>query len=170
MLQGRESLGLRRAATLFGTDPGSFVRNYLRMEDGRLLPMPGDGLRVLQRCRHVFDEARRVEQAVSCLKARDMTGLARLMDESHRSCAEDYEVSCFELDQLTEAMREAGALGARLTGAGFGGFAIGLAAREDADRITSELERTFYDPRRTTMSGNVFVFGPAEGAIEEPIG
>jgi N-acetylgalactosamine kinase len=168
MLQGRDSLGLRRAATLFGIDPGRFVRRYLRMKDGRLLPMPGDGLRVLQRCRHVFSEAARVEQAVSCLKTLDMTGLGRLMDESHRSCAADYEVSCYELDQLVDVMRGAGALGARLTGAGFGGFAIGLVASEEAGRLSRELEELFYVPRHTAMAGNVFVFRPEEGAVEEP--
>jgi N-acetylgalactosamine kinase len=169
MLQGRDSLGLRRAATLFSTDPGHFVRRYLRTNNGRLLPMPGDGLRVVQRCRHVFSEAARVEQAVSCLRTLDMTGLGRLMDESHRSCAGDYEVSCYELDQLVEVMREGGALGARLTGAGFGGFAIGLIAEEEAGRLSRELEERFYAPRRTAMSGNVFVFRPAEGAVEEPV-
>jgi N-acetylgalactosamine kinase len=170
MLQGRDSLGLRRAATLFGTDPGRFTRSYLRMEDGRLLPMPGDGLRVVQRCRHVLGEAARVESAVACLKTLDMTGLGRLMDESHRSCAEDYEISCYEVDLLVEVMRDAGALGARLTGAGFGGFAICLTAAEDVERIRRALEERFYEPRGSVMSGNVFAFRPAEGAIEEPVG
>jgi N-acetylgalactosamine kinase len=168
-LSGRESLSLRRAAELFEMDPGRFARQFLRMKDGRLLPMPGDGLKVLQRCRHVLSEAGRTEQAAGCLKKGDLAELGRLMDESHRSCAEDYEISCYELDLLVGLMREAGALGARLTGAGFGGFAIGLVRRDAAAQVKAALERDFYAPRRLSGDGNVFVFGPAAGALEEPL-
>jgi len=66
-------------------------------------------------------------------------------------------------------MRKAGALGARLTGAGFGGFAIGLVPRDRAEEVKAVLERDFYAPRRLPSDGNVFVFQPAAGALEEPL-
>jgi N-acetylgalactosamine kinase len=169
VLTGQESLSLRRAAEIFDMDPGRFARQFLRMKDGRLLPMPGDGLKVLRRCRHVLTEAGRTEQAAACLKREDMAELGHLIDESHRSCAEDYEISCYELDLLVELMRGAGALGARLTGAGFGGFAIGLVHRDTAPQVKAALERSFYAPRRLSSGENVFVFHPAAGALEEPL-
>jgi galactokinase len=170
VLKGHPSLSLRWGAALFGTDPGRFARKFLRMADGRLLPMPGDGLRVLQRCRHVLTEAERTERAAASLKGGDMRGLGELMNESHQSCAQDYEISCYELDQLVDLMRGAGALGARLTGAGFGGFAIGLVRADEAEQVKAALERGFYAPRRIAAAQHLFLFQPADGALEEPLG
>jgi N-acetylgalactosamine kinase len=166
-LKGRDSLSLRGAAAVFETDPGRFARQYLRMGDGRLLPMPGDGLKVLSRCRHVFSEARRTHVAESCLKKGDMARLGQVMDESHASCAEDLEVSCYELNQLVEIMRDAGALGARLTGAGFGGFAIALAHTDAAKGILQAVRQDFYAHRPAPPKGAFFVCRPAQGAIEQ---
>ena len=166
---GRETLSLRRAAGLFETDAGRFARQFLRMKDGRLMPMPGDGLKVFQRCRHVFTEAERTEQAAECLRRGDMERLGRLMDESHRSCARDYEISCYELDHLVDLMRKAGALGARLTGAGFGGFAIGLVRRDRQQQVCDALEREFYAKRGPVGAGHLLVVQPAAGALEEPL-
>jgi N-acetylgalactosamine kinase len=168
-LGGPEGVTLRRGAVLFDTEPGRFARQFLRMMDGRLLPFPGDGLKVLQRCRHVFTEAERTERAAACLRSGDMAGFGRLMDESHHSCAQDYEISCYELDQLVSLMRGAGALGARLTGAGFGGFAIALVHRDKADDMARVLGERFYKPRRVSAEGRVHVFRPAAGAIQEPL-
>jgi len=168
-LGGPEGVTLRRGAALFDTDPGRFARQFLRMQDGRLLPMPGDGLKVLQRCRHVFAEAERTEMAAGCLLSGDMSGFGRLMDESHHSCDRDYEISCYELDQLVSLMRGAGALGARLTGAGFGGFAVALVHRDRAEAVTAALAERFYKPRRLTAEGHVFAFQPAAGAGLEPL-
>jgi N-acetylgalactosamine kinase len=165
IVEGHRSLTLRRAAVLFGMTPGQFARRFLRMEDGRLLPAVGGGLQVLQRCRHAFSEAQRTEWAASCLSRGDMEGFGRLMDESHRSCAEDYEVSCYELDRLVEVMRGGGALGARLTGAGFGGFAIALVHRDGVEQVRRALAEEFYAPRELSLPGNVFVFSPAQGAL-----
>jgi len=167
LLEGRSSLSPRRAAALFATDFGKFARRFLRMRDGRLLPMPGDGLKVTQRCRHVFTEAARTRRAAECLRRGDLEELGRLMNQSHESCAADYEISCYELDELVEIMQEAGALGARLTGAGFGGFAIALARAEQADAIAESVRREFYEPRGLSGQGNVFVFRPAAGAVVE---
>ncbi len=166
-VQGRESVSLRRASALFGVAPGQFARRLLRMADGLLLPMPADGLRILPRCRHVFSEAARVEEAEACLRSGDLEEFGRLMDESHESCAADYEISCYELDQVVELMRGAGALGARLTGAGFGGFAIALAHRDSVAAIEQALRTDFYEHRGASAEGNVFVFVPAAGALQE---
>lgn len=80
----------------------------------------------LRRSRHVVTENARVLQAVERLRKGDITGLGKLLDDSHRSLAEDFEVSAPALDLAVSICREAGAYGARLTGAGFGGCVIGL--------------------------------------------
>ena len=80
-----------------------------------------------RRCRHVVTEIARTLQAAEALKAGDLAGFGELMDASHASLRDDYEVSCSELDVMVEAAREVpGCLGARLTGAGFGGCAVAL--------------------------------------------
>lgn len=80
-----------------------------------------------RRLRHVVSEQARVVSAASALADQDYPRLGVLMNQSHYSLRDDYHVSCKELDWITEASREAvGGLGARLTGAGFGGAAIAL--------------------------------------------
>ena len=79
------------------------------------------------RARHIFSEQARVVQAAVALERADMGALGRLMNESHQSLSVDYVVSCPELDLITQLSRDSGlALGARMTGAGFGGCAISL--------------------------------------------
>ena len=79
------------------------------------------------RARHIFSEQARVVQAALALEKEDMGALGRLMNESHQSLSVEYDVSCPELDLITQLSRDSGlALGARMTGAGFGGCAISL--------------------------------------------
>lgn len=82
---------------------------------------------VLKRARHVVSENMRTLQAIQVLEAGDLKGFGNLMNESHRSLREDFEVSCKELDLLVAlAQAHEGVLGARLTGAGFGGCTVNL--------------------------------------------
>ena len=89
--------------------------------------------------RHVVSENARVHALREALEARDGAEAGRLLDESHASLRDDYRVSTPELDALVERLVGAGAYGARLTGAGFGGCAVGLAAAADSARILAEL-------------------------------
>ena len=169
ILEGRKVLSLPCAADLFGLSPEEFADRRMRMKDGSAMAMPQDGLKVLPRCRHVLTEAQRVEQAVECIAGGEMTALGKLMDASHESCARDYEVSIPELDRLTELIREAGALGSRLTGAGFGGFAIGLVGRGKASAVRDRLAEQFYEPRGIPADENIFFFTPCAGASGESL-
>ncbi|ABS63549.1 galactokinase [Parvibaculum lavamentivorans DS-1] len=83
-------------------------------------------VRLLKRARHVVSENTRVTAAVAALERRDLRGFGMLMVESHRSLAENFEVSTPVLDRLVDDALEAGAYGARLTGAGFGGCIVAL--------------------------------------------
>ena len=87
------------------------------------------------RARHVVSENARVEEFASALRSRDVGRLGSLLLASHASLRDDFEVSTPELDALVGAFMDAGALGARLTGAGFGGCAVALADREEAEAV-----------------------------------
>ncbi|MDO4563994.1 MAG: galactokinase [Clostridia bacterium] len=90
----------------------------------------------LRRARHAVFENRRVEEAVSLLGQGDMAAFGRLMNQSHFSLRDDYEVSCEELDVLTDILRrQDGVLGARMTGAGFGGCVVALVERDKAEAV-----------------------------------
>lgn len=101
-------------------------------------------LECLRRARHVLSETQRVYRAVEALRAGGLADMGRLMDESHRSLHEDFEVSTGRLDRMVECARDAGAFGARLTGAGFGGCIVALADSTRADDIIRALERDYY--------------------------
>jgi galactokinase len=87
------------------------------------------------RARHVVSENARVLAAAEALASGDLPTLGRLLSESHASLRDDFEVSTHELDVLVEKLIEAGALGARLTGAGFGGCVVGVAHRDRAAAV-----------------------------------
>ncbi len=88
-----------------------------------------------RRVRHVVTEIARVGDFVAAARAGDWSRAGGLMNASHDSLRDDYEVSCVELDVAVDAARAAGALGARMTGGGFGGSAIALVRAEDAETV-----------------------------------
>jgi len=88
-----------------------------------------------RRARHVISENDRVVAAGKALGGGDIAAFGRLMNDSHASLANDYEVSSDRLDRLVAVARGSGALGARLTGAGFGGCVVVLARAARADAI-----------------------------------
>ncbi|MDX2167147.1 MAG: galactokinase [Deltaproteobacteria bacterium] len=117
------------------------------------------------RVRHVLSEAERVGQAEAALAAGDWARLAALMDASHASCRDDYEVSSPALEELVAAARESGALAARLTGAGFGGCTINLVAAPDLALFLTRIHRAFYQQRPAARGReHVFVVTPSPGA------
>jgi galactokinase len=89
------------------------------------------------RARHVVSENARVLAAAEALAAGQVDALGPLLRESHESLRDDFEVSTPELDALVAALEEAGALGARLTGAGFGGCVVALTTAGSADEIAA---------------------------------
>jgi galactokinase len=98
---------------------------------------------VRRRVRHVVSEIGRVEEFVAALGSGSVRDVGPLMDASHASLRDDYEVSCAELDVAVDAARAAGAFGARMTGGGFGGSAIALVAAEDVTRVTEAVHAAF---------------------------
>ena len=102
-----------------------------------------DAERLRRRTRHVVTEIDRVERVVAALAVDDWEGIGRLFTESHASMRDDFEISCAELDTVVETALAAGALGARMTGGGFGGSAIALVRSEDAEAVCDRVAEAF---------------------------
>ncbi len=96
-----------------------------------------------RRVRHVVTENDRVAQTVTHLRTGDITGIGNLLIESHRSLQHDYQVSCPELDQAVDSALAAGAIGARMTGGGFGGSAIALVPSGSAGTVVRQVTAAF---------------------------
>jgi galactokinase len=101
---------------------------------------------IYRRCRHVIRENKRVLSAVEAMNMNLGSKLGALMSDSHTSLRDDYGVSCPELDALVKSAMDTGyVLGARLTGAGFGGCTINLIQKHDLKRFTEEVPRRYKD-------------------------
>lgn len=85
--------------------------------------------------RHVLSEAERVNAAEAALNGGDLRAFGKLMNDSHDSLRQDYRCSTPALDKVAASMRKAGAFGARLTGAGFGGYAVAACAPELTEQV-----------------------------------
>ncbi len=114
------------------------------------------------RARHALTEMKRVMDAVTVLEAKDFVSLGQLLNQSHASLRDDYNVSCPELNCAVNASIAAGALGARMVGGGFGGSAIALIkASHTAETITA-VEKAFADNR--FKAPRFFSSLPSQGA------
>lgn len=97
-----------------------------------------------KRARHCVYENQRVLDAVDALNKGDLARLGKLLNESHKSLKEDYEVTGIELDTLAEeAQKQEGCLGARMTGAGFGGCAIALVHKDKVESFISNVQKIY---------------------------
>ncbi len=103
----------------------------------RILPPPLES-----RVRHVVSEVIRTRAAAAALRAGDLTTLGRLLVEGHHSLRDHFQSSCPEADALVARITELGGLGARLTGAGWGGAVIALLPEGQAPRIVAQLEES----------------------------
>lgn len=101
---------------------------------------------IARRARHVVSENNRVLEAVQLLSESDMHGFGGLMYESHNSLRHDYEVSCTELDVLVDSTLDLkGVLGARMTGAGFGGCTVNLVEKGYVDEFIEHVSREYLE-------------------------
>ncbi len=117
---------------------------------------------------HVTGEAWRVERAVEAMRGGDAAQFGNLLYASHESARDLLRISNAALDELVEAARAAGALGARLTGAGFGGCAVVFSQAEDRPRIRSRLVETYY-AKRAGFDPQIHLIDaePSAGALNE---
>ena len=123
---------------------------------------------VYRRARHIVGENERVGQMVVALAEGDLAAAGRLMDASHESLRDDYEVSSPALDAMVAAMRSVpGCYGARLTGAGFGGCAVAL-VQPGAEQAMADAIFDQY-PKATNIWPEVYTTKASDGAQVEAL-
>ncbi|MBW3624337.1 MAG: galactokinase [Armatimonadetes bacterium] len=116
-----------------------------------------------KRARHVITENDRVLRAVDLLASGDLQGFGELMNESHRSLRDDYEVSGKELDAMVElAWKQPGVLGSRMTGAGFGGCTVSLLRSDSVEDFCREVPKQYQ--AQTGLEPSLYVTEAAPGA------
>ncbi|MEU4846130.1 galactokinase [Streptomyces gilvosporeus] len=106
-------------------------------------PAPGTGPAVRDLVRHIVTENHRVEEVIARLDAGEIRAIGPLLTAGHASLRDDFAISCAELDLAVDTALAAGALGARMTGGGFGGSALVLAERTAAEHIGTAVTKAF---------------------------
>jgi len=147
---------------------GLAIKN-LRDVDPEDLDTASDALSeiLLRRARHVVTENARVLEAVKVLEEGDLERFGELMNASHESLRDDYEVSSKELDVLVElAWKQPGTLGARMTGAGFGGCTVNLVRADAADAFAEAVSRGYQET--LSMKAEIYVCRASDGALATP--
>ena len=150
---GERRAGCERAAALLGVPA---LRDAV-MADVDRVP---DELRPL--VRHVVTENERVLDTVALLRAGDLAGISPHLTASHASLRDDYRVSCLELDVAVDAALAAGALGARMTGGGFGGSAIALVPLDRSPAVRAAVRAAYAS--RSLTAPRLFAAAPSAGA------
>ena len=116
----------------------------------------------LKRARHIVTENARVLEAVQAVKDKDYESFGRLMNESHDSMRDDFEISTDELNTAVAEAINLGALGARMTGGGFGGSAIALVKSKDYEQTKAGILKAFEANSHKTPE--IFKVKPSAGA------
>ncbi len=120
---------------------------------------------ILRRVRHCVTEMDRVLQAVEALKANNLQKLGRLLYTSHNSLRDDYEVTGLELDTLVDvASKQEGCIGARMTGAGFGGCAIALVHKDKTGQFIQNVQKEY--TKVVGYEGGFFACSSGDGVRE----
>jgi galactokinase len=118
---------------------------------------------VFRRVRHAVNEHARVQEAIVALKGGDLTRFGQLMNDSHRSLKEDYEVTGVELDTLAEeGQKLPGVLGSRMTGAGFGGCTVSLVAAGSVPAFIETLGTIYKE--RVGLTADFYIADTGDGA------
>ena len=118
-----------------------------------------------RRVRHVVTEDQRVLDTVRTLREQGPTAIGELLDASHASMRDDFEISVPELDLAVETAQSSGAIGARMTGGGFGGSAIALVPSDAVSRVLVALDGAFAE--HGFGQPNLFTAVPSDGTRRE---
>ncbi|MGW6736752.1 galactokinase [Streptomyces sp. NPDC055013] len=156
---GKRRAGCEKGAALLGVDA---LRDVAYDELDAALDRLGDDEEVRRLVRHVVTEDQRVEQVVALLESGDTRAIGPVLTAGHASLRDDFRISCPELDLVVDTALAGGALGARMTGGGFGGSAIVLAEAADVETVTKSVEEAFAAAGFTAP--RVFEAVPAAGA------
>jgi N-acetylgalactosamine kinase len=136
---------LKEAANILGVSQPTLDADLLGHGSNRIALDPHRPLEILKRACHVLSETERVIRAAEVLEAGRLDEMGTLMNASHQSLVEDFECSTLRLDAIVECARRGGAVGARLTGAGFGGSIVALCDVANADAVIESIDRGYYE-------------------------
>jgi galactokinase len=114
-----------------------------------------------KRVKHAITEQYRTNKALEVLKAGDIKAFGELMNQSHQSLKDDFKVSCYELDVLSKTLQDSGAIGARMTGAGFGGCTVSLVPKKDLDQVMKNVADIYNN--KTDYQVDFYVSTPSDG-------
>ncbi|SEC99893.1 MULTISPECIES: galactokinase [Streptomyces] len=156
---GRRRAGCEKGAALLGVDA---LRDIPYDGLDAALARLGDEEEVRRLVRHVVTENHRVERTIALLRSGDTRAIGPVLTEGHVSLRDDFRVSCPELDLVVDTALAHGALGARMTGGGFGGSAVVLTGSAEVPSLTKALEEAFTAAEFT--SPRVFEAVPSAGA------
>ncbi|MFG2603856.1 galactokinase [Streptomyces sp. NPDC048514] len=156
---GKRRAGCEKGAALLGVDA---LRDIPYAELDAALALLGDEEEIVRLVRHVVSEDHRVERVVGLLSSGETRAIGPVLTEGHTSLRDDFRISCPELDLVVDTALSAGALGARMTGGGFGGSAIVLAESTDVETLTKATEEAFAAAGFTTP--RIFEAVPSRGA------
>ncbi|GAA3302736.1 galactokinase [Streptomyces cinereospinus] len=157
---GRRRAGCEKGAALLGVDA---LRDVPYDGLDAALDRLGDEEEVRRLVRHVVTEDERVERVVSLLESGRTREIGPVLTEGHASLRDDFRISCAELDLVVDTALSAGALGARMTGGGFGGSAIVLVEVPDVDTVTKAVKEAF--AAADFRAPRVFEAVPSAGAL-----
>jgi galactokinase len=156
---GKRRAGCEKGAALLGVDA---LRDVPYDGLDAALEQLGDEEEVRRLVRHVVTENQRVERVVSLLESGDPRAIGPVLTEGHASLRDDFRISCPELDLVVDTALSTGALGARMTGGGFGGSAIVLTEETEVPALTKTIEDAFARAGFTTP--RIFEAVPSPGA------
>ncbi|MFC8306636.1 galactokinase [Streptomyces olivaceus] len=137
---GKRRAGCEKGAALLGVDA---LRDVPYAGLDAALERLGDEEEIRRLVRHIVTENERVERVVSLLESGDTRAIGPVLVEGHASLRDDFRISCPELDLVVDTALAAGALGARMTGGGFGGSAIVLVEAADVEPVTRAVRDAF---------------------------
>jgi len=137
----------------------------------------GDTFMLRQRALHVVEEARRVvafkdllsSNASNKLSQDQVQYLGHLMNKTQESCRDVYDCSCPEIDHICDIARKSGALGSRLTGAGWGGCTVHLVPQDKVEAVTEALKKEYYNKKFPNLSADkmkdaIVISKPGQGS------
>ncbi|MFI6440928.1 galactokinase [Streptomyces sp. NPDC050759] len=156
---GKRRAGCERGAALLGVDA---LRDIPYGELDAALDRLGDDEEAVRLVRHIVTEDERVEKTVALLESGRTRAIGPVLVAGHASLRDDFRISCPELDLVVDTALASGALGARMTGGGFGGSAIVLAEAADVEAITKAVQEAFTAAEFTAP--RVFEAVPSAGA------
>ncbi|MFF0092852.1 galactokinase [Streptomyces canus] len=156
---GKRRAGCERGAALLGVDA---LRDVPYGELDAALERLGDDEEAVRLVRHIVTEDERVEKTVALLESGETRAIGPVLVAGHASLRDDFRISCPELDLVVDTALASGALGARMTGGGFGGSAIVLAEAADVEPLTKAVQEAFAAADFTAP--RVFEAVPSAGA------